>query len=116
VLCLGKTTLIECLKYACCGSAPPLSESGKSFVTDPRIAGVACVKAQIRLSFRTSDSKTILAIRSFQLTQKKEKREFKATESLLKTRIAQSEGGEKESTVSNKVSRNTHGRSAEKSS
>lgn len=48
--------------------------------------GAPVVRAQIKLAFHTADQRSILAIRSFQLTQKKGgKREFKATESIIKT-------------------------------
>lgn len=32
----GKTTIIECLKYACTGMLPPGARSGQSFVHDPK--------------------------------------------------------------------------------
>jgi len=81
----GKTTIIEALKYASTGSLPPLSESGKSFVHDPKLEGAALVKAQIKISFDTPDNKNVLAIRNFQLSQKASKREFKAMEAVLQT-------------------------------
>ncbi len=46
---------------------------------------MAVVKAQIKLAFRTADDRPVLAIRSFQLAQKKEKAEYKAIESVLRT-------------------------------
>jgi predicted ATPase len=33
----GKTTIIECLKYATTGSLPPGAQSGQSFVHDPKV-------------------------------------------------------------------------------
>lgn len=35
----GKTTIIECLKYACTGSLPPNSGKGQYFVHDPKARG-----------------------------------------------------------------------------
>ena len=32
----GKTTILECLKFAICGTLPPQAGSGKSFLNDPR--------------------------------------------------------------------------------
>ena len=32
----GKTTIIECLKYACTGTLPPGARNGQSFVHDPK--------------------------------------------------------------------------------
>eukprot|EP00457_Paulinella_chromatophora_P000473 gb/GEZN01000473.1/.p1 GENE.gb/GEZN01000473.1/~~gb/GEZN01000473.1/.p1 ORF type:complete len:1372 (-),score=369.19 gb/GEZN01000473.1/:171-4286(-) len=80
----GKTTIIEALKYITTGGQPPLSDKGKSFVHDPKMAGHAVTKAQIKLSF-SSDTRNFLAIRSFQCTQKKKNMEFKNLESVLKT-------------------------------
>ena len=45
----GKTTLIECLKYACTGELPPGTAAGQSFVHDPKIAGKSEVKGQIKV-------------------------------------------------------------------
>jgi len=81
----GKTTIIEALKFACTGQQPPLSDSGKSFVHDPKIVGSSLVKGQIKLGFKTADGKPVLAISSFQLSQKKNKREYKTLESVLRT-------------------------------
>ena len=33
----GKTTIIECLKAITTGSFPPSSNSGKTFILDPRL-------------------------------------------------------------------------------
>lgn len=35
----GKTTIIECLKYATTGAVPPNSGSGQTFIQDPKMAG-----------------------------------------------------------------------------
>lgn len=35
----GKTTIIECLKYACTGALPPGARNGQSFVHDPKVCG-----------------------------------------------------------------------------
>ncbi|RWW22661.1 hypothetical protein GW17_00013122 [Ensete ventricosum] len=71
----GKTTIIECLKLSCTGELPPNSRSGHSFIHDPKI----------KLRFKTAAGKDVVCIRSFQLTQKASKMEFKAIESVLQT-------------------------------
>ena len=88
------------------GSLPPLSDGGKSFVHDPKMEGTALVKAQVKLSFNTAASagagergQSVLAIRNFQLAQKKAKREFKGMESVIQCR---DENG-RETSVSHKV-------------
>src|ERR1700678_1644291 len=47
----GKTTIIECLKYATTGDLPPNSKGG-AFIHDPKMANEREVKAQIKLKFR----------------------------------------------------------------
>jgi DNA repair exonuclease SbcCD ATPase subunit len=81
-------SIIEGLKFVTTGSLPPLSDGGKSFVHDPKMEGSNLVKAQVKLNFTTADDKTVLAIRNFQLSQKKAKREFKGMEAVLQTRDA----------------------------
>ena len=81
----GKTTIIEALKFACTGSLPPLSDLGRSFVHDPKVVGQALVKGQIKLGFRTAEEQPVLTIRSFQLAQQKNKRQFKQLETVLRT-------------------------------
>ena len=41
----GKTTIIECLKLLTSGSMPPNSNGGRSFIIDPRVAGLEEVAA-----------------------------------------------------------------------
>eukprot|EP00850_Spirogloea_muscicola_P018610 SM000172S03083 [mRNA] locus=s172:238718:247159:+ [translate_table: standard] len=89
----GKTTIIECLKHACTGELPPNARSGHSFINDPKVAGETETKGQIKLRFRTAAGKDVVCIRSFQLTQKASKLEYKAIESVLQTINAQT--GEK---------------------
>ncbi|XP_073116824.1 DNA repair protein RAD50 isoform X2 [Elaeis guineensis] len=81
----GKTTIIECLKLSCTGELPPNSRSGHSFIHDPKVAGETETKGQIKLRFKTAAGKDVVCIRSFQLTQKASKMEFKAIESVLQT-------------------------------
>uniref|UniRef100_A0A2P2LV06 DNA repair protein RAD50 n=1 Tax=Rhizophora mucronata TaxID=61149 RepID=A0A2P2LV06_RHIMU len=81
----GKTTIIECLKLSCTGELPPNARSGHSFIHDPKVAGETETKGQIKLRFKTAARKDVVSIRSFQLTQKASKMEFKAIESVLQT-------------------------------
>ncbi|KAH6816239.1 DNA repair-recombination protein [Perilla frutescens var. frutescens] len=81
----GKTTIIECLKVACTGELPPNARSGHSFVHDPKVSGETETKGQIKLRFKTAARKDVVCIRSFQLTQKATKMEYKAIESVLQT-------------------------------
>ena len=67
----GKTSIIEALKFITTGSQPPLSDNGKSFVHDPSLSNKDRIKAQIRLQFMQNENTPVLALRSFQVTQKK---------------------------------------------
>ncbi|KAL9332842.1 hypothetical protein ACSQ67_002452 [Phaseolus vulgaris] len=81
----GKTTIIECLKLSCTGELPPNARSGHSFIHDPKVAGETETKGQIKLRFKTAAGKDVVCVRSFQLTQKASKMEYKAIESVLQT-------------------------------
>eukprot|EP00931_Biecheleriopsis_adriatica_P053402 TRINITY_DN31239_c0_g2_i1.p1 TRINITY_DN31239_c0_g2~~TRINITY_DN31239_c0_g2_i1.p1 ORF type:complete len:1325 (-),score=377.28 TRINITY_DN31239_c0_g2_i1:18-3992(-) len=88
----GKTTIIECLKMASAGILPPNAKNGHGFVHDPQIARLPEVKGQIRMLFRAGTEmkdKEICAIRSFQLTNRRQagriKPQYKALESVLRT-------------------------------
>lgn len=81
----GKTTILKYLKLSCSNELPPNARSGHSFIHDPKVAGETETKAQIKLRFRTAAGKDVVCIRSFQLTQKASKMEFKAIDSVLQT-------------------------------
>ncbi|KAM0751848.1 hypothetical protein T439DRAFT_220597 [Meredithblackwellia eburnea MCA 4105] len=66
----GKTTIIECLKYATTGDLPPNTKGG-AFVHDPTIAGVSEVKAQVKLRFFNSSKEQMVVERRLQVTKKK---------------------------------------------
>ena len=42
----GKTTIIECLKFATTGALPPGAAAGQSFVHDPKMSHASEVKGQ----------------------------------------------------------------------
>lgn len=66
----GKTTIIECLKYATTGDQPPNTRGG-AFVHDPKIANDKEVKAQVKLRFRAANGQRMLAVRNLSVTTKK---------------------------------------------
>lgn len=45
----GKTTIIECLKYALTGDLPPGSNKGQSFIHDPKMSHYQECIAQVKL-------------------------------------------------------------------
>jgi len=81
----GKTTIIESLKYAVTGSLPPGNKSGQAFVNDPRACGRSSVKASVKLRFANRAGKTMVAIRSMEVTQNKKALSFKALDGIIRT-------------------------------
>ncbi|KAJ5125521.1 Recombination/repair protein Rad50 [Penicillium atrosanguineum] len=78
----GKTTIIECLKYATTGDLPPNSKGG-AFIHDPKLCGEKEVLAQVKLSFLGTSGAKMVATRSLQLTVKKTTRQQKTLEGNL---------------------------------
>ncbi|KAI9932883.1 DNA repair protein rad50 [Aspergillus wentii] len=78
----GKTTIIECLKYATTGDLPPNSKGG-AFIHDPKLCGEKEVLAQVKLSFKGTSGAKMVATRSLQLTVKKTTRQQKTLEGQL---------------------------------
>ena len=66
----GKTTIIECLKYATTGEMPPNTKGG-AFIHDPKMANEKEVKAQVRLRFWNVNRQRMTATRNLQVTVKK---------------------------------------------
>jgi len=81
----GKTTIIEALKYAVTGSLPPGNNSGHSFVHDPKSMGQTQVKAAVKLRFTNRAGKSMVVIRSMELTQKKTVMQFKNLDGVIRT-------------------------------
>ncbi|KAL2756579.1 hypothetical protein ACRALDRAFT_2103538 [Sodiomyces alcalophilus JCM 7366] len=95
----GKTTIIECLKYATTGEQPPNSKGG-AFVHDPKLVGEKEVLAQVKLAFSSTTGAKYVVTRNLQLTVKKTTRSLKTLEgslainrngerSVISTRVAQ---------------------------
>lgn len=78
----GKTTVIECLKYATTGELPPNSKGG-AFIHDPKLCGEKEVLAQVKLSFRSTVGEAYVVTRNLQLTVKKTTRSQKTLEGSL---------------------------------
>ncbi len=93
----GKTTVIECLKYATTGILPPGAKNGQAFVHDPKCSGTSEVKAAIKLRFQARNGSTMVVVRSFQVTQLKASLRFKALDGTLRT--ADAEGVKKSNSI-----------------
>ncbi|XP_030560442.1 DNA repair protein RAD50 [Drosophila novamexicana] len=79
----GKTTIIECLKYALTGECPPGSDSGKSFVHDPKIFGKKESLAQVKLQVRDRRDMCLSICRSMKVSIVRGKPTFKTIDSTL---------------------------------
>ncbi|XP_034475989.1 DNA repair protein RAD50 isoform X2 [Drosophila innubila] len=79
----GKTTIIECLKYALTGECPPGSDSGKSFVHDPKIFGRRESLAQVKMIVRDKSDARLSICRSMKVTIASDKATFKTIDSTL---------------------------------
>jgi len=66
----GKTTIIECLKYATTGDQPAGTRGG-AFVHDPKMANEKEVKAQVKLRFFAANGQRMQAVRNLSVTLKK---------------------------------------------
>lgn len=60
----GKTTIIECIKYALTGELPPGSSNGQSFVHDPKIFNNFETKGQVKLRVSTANGEKVTVSRS----------------------------------------------------
>lgn len=96
----GKTTIIECLKYATTGDLPPNSKGG-TFVNDPSIAARNTVNAQVKLAFQNANGKSMICTRTMQLTKKRGKGVTANTFKTLEGQLAVMDGGHK-ATISTK--------------
>jgi DNA repair protein RAD50 len=88
----GKTTIIECLKYATTGELPPNSKGG-AFIHDPKLCGEKEVMAQVKLKFTSTTKAQMVVTRSLQLTVKKLTR----TQKTLECNLVVQNHGERES-------------------
>lgn len=89
----GKTTIIEALRFACCGSLPPNVKGGQAFVNDPSMTNSSEVKAHVKLSFLNHTGNKCVVTRSLQVLKKNAtaksaaKLEFKTLDATLKTEV-----------------------------
>jgi DNA repair protein RAD50 len=79
----GKTTIIECLRFATTGELPPNSATGGAWIHDPKLNGESETLAQVKLSFHTPSGQYMVSVRRLQLTVKKTMRSQKTLEGQL---------------------------------
>ncbi|XP_017079232.1 DNA repair protein RAD50 [Drosophila eugracilis] len=79
----GKTTIIECLKYALTGECPPGSDRGKSFVHDPKIFGLNESLAQIKMQVRDKRGAQVSICRTMKVSNKRNKVSFETMDSTI---------------------------------
>ncbi|KRZ18135.1 putative aconitate hydratase, mitochondrial [Trichinella zimbabwensis] len=82
----GKTTIIECLKYATIGSLPP-GGRGTIFIHDPKIANLPEVNAQVKLKFTDTLGATAVVSKSMTCFQRKNKMESRSLDGTIQRKI-----------------------------
>ncbi|PNS15168.1 DNA repair protein rad50 [Sphaceloma murrayae] len=95
----GKTTIIECLKYATTGEMPEGAKVGGAWIHDPKLTGERETLGQVRLSFRNGKGERMILNRNVSLTVTRNSRSFKALETTL---VRKKINGERES-ISSRV-------------
>jgi DNA repair protein RAD50 len=79
---VGKTTVIECLKYATTGAMPPNSKNG-AFIHDPNILGDKQVSAEVKMAFTSINGQSMVVSRAMSLTKGPTTSKFSTTEGQL---------------------------------
>ncbi|KEF56261.1 DNA repair protein RAD50 [Exophiala aquamarina CBS 119918] len=79
----GKTTIIECLKFAFTGMQPPNTKVGGAFVHDPKMKNETEVRAMVKVEFTSAEGARLVVARRLQLTVKKLSRSLKSLEGSL---------------------------------
>ena len=64
---------------------PPGIKNGQAFVHDPRSCNSTSVKANIKLRFNNKAGKSMVVIRSMEVTQKKSSMTFKALDGVIRS-------------------------------
>ncbi|KRZ92593.1 putative aconitate hydratase, mitochondrial [Trichinella sp. T8] len=82
----GKTTIIECLKYATIGILPP-GGRGTIFIHDPKIANLPEVNAQVKLKFTDTLGATAVVSKSMTCYQRKNKMESRSLDGTIQRKI-----------------------------
>ncbi|OUC44702.1 rad50 [Trichinella nativa] len=82
----GKTTIIECLKYATIGILPP-GGRGTIFIHDPKIANLPEVNAQVKLKFTDTLGATAVVSKSMTCYQRKNKMESRSLDGTIQRNI-----------------------------
>lgn len=66
----GKTTIIECIRFALTSELPAGSSNGQGFLNDPKMSDKTLVKASIKIKFLDSQSNMITVCRFMSVTMK----------------------------------------------
>lgn len=67
----GKTTIIECLRFATTGALPPGAAKGGAWIHDPGLRGENKVLAQVRIQLHSANRRRIVAVRNMELSIKR---------------------------------------------
>lgn len=64
----GKTTIIECIKYALTGDFPAGTDNGRGFVNDPKMSNRCTTKGSIKLLFKDGKGNSITVGKFLEVT------------------------------------------------
>jgi DNA repair protein RAD50 len=78
----GKTTIIECLKYATTSDMPP-NTKGVSFLFDPKLIDQIETRGRIKLFFKDTSGLGVQVQKNMCTTQKAKKLEFRTLETII---------------------------------
>ncbi|CAG9770759.1 unnamed protein product [Ceutorhynchus assimilis] len=64
----GKTTLIECLKFALTNELPAGTDGGRGFLNDPKLSNKSTVKGYVKLQYRDANNSSITVAKFAEVT------------------------------------------------
>uniref|UniRef100_A0A1B0GH32 Putative dna repair protein n=1 Tax=Lutzomyia longipalpis TaxID=7200 RepID=A0A1B0GH32_LUTLO len=99
----GKTTIIECLKYALTGEVPPGSDRGAGFVHDPKIHQFKECMGQVKLQVCDMKGNKHVVTRSMKSTQKTTKNSTKTTFETMDANVYCPDAGPSKGSVSKRL-------------
>ncbi|XP_008549730.1 DNA repair protein RAD50 [Microplitis demolitor] len=84
---VGKTTIIEALRYASTGEFPPGSDRGRGFIHDPRLKkSVAHVRGVVKAEFVDRKGLIVTVRRTIEATKRATTLQFKTVENTISTK------------------------------
>lgn len=82
---VGKTTVIECLRYITTGEFPPGSDRGKSFIHDPMLKKIKSVKIRgaVKAEFKDRNGDNFTVTRTIEASRNENAVKFKTLDNSI---------------------------------